>query len=167
MQPKTQNSPKSGAKSTIIEKTLMRSIFFRCTINIHKSVRLGFTKIVWEGYWRYALCKYTILELKYYIFQKKLSRCRKTDFRWFFRTQKLKKSIFKGFMKNHDFRPKIMTWGLIFGCKNKFLTNFFLKLFLFVKNLSIGIFTFFLAVFNQNIWIKNVHPFLGFLQFLP
>ena len=102
----------------------MRSIFFRYTINVHKSVRLGFTKIVWEGCWRYALCKYTILELKYYIFQKKIFHGRKTDFRWFFRTQKLKKSIFKGFMKNHDFRPKIMTWGLIIGCKNNFLNNF-------------------------------------------
>ena len=111
----------------------MRSIFFRCTINIHKSVRLGLTKIVWEGYWRYALCKYTILELKYYIFQKKIFRGRKTDFRWFFRTQKLKKSIFKGFMKNHDFRPKIMTWGLIIGCKNNFLTKFFLKTFFICK----------------------------------
>ena len=47
--------------------------------------------------------------IKFY-YRKKIFRGEKINFRSFFRTLKLKKSIFKGFMKNHDFRPETMTF---------------------------------------------------------
>ena len=98
-------------------------------------------------------------------FQKKIFRGRKTDFRWFFRTQKLKKSIFKGFMKNHDFRPKIMTWGLTLSHKNIFFEIFFLKTFFICKKPSDWYFYICHKCFQSKVINSNVHPIFGFSRF--
>ena len=85
---------------------------------------------------------------------------------WFFNILKFRLSIFSEFLKNHGFQPTTMTFSLKIGCKYVFLIKLFSKLFLFIKNQAIGIFTFTTSSFNQKLWIKTYIQFLDFHDFL-
>ncbi len=98
-------------------------------------------------------------------FKKKLFRGRKTDFRWFFRTRKLKNRFLKDFWKNTIFNlePWLLAWIQV--VKNTFFDTIIFKTFLFVKNKAIGIFTFIIFDSNQKLWIRTYTRFLDFHDF--
>ena len=85
----------------------------------------------------------------------------------FFNILKFRLSIFSEFLKNHGFQPNTMTFSLKIGCKYVFLIKLFFKLFLFIKNQAIDIFTFITSVFNQKLQIQTYTQFYDFHNLLP
>ena len=118
-----------------------------------------------QEYWRYARCKYTKMELKYYILWGKYDLGRNTIFKHFFRTLKSKKSFLEVFSENHDFSLKTMLLSSNRGCKINFLVKLFFKLFLFLENLQNGFFTFLISAFNQKLHRETYTQFSDFHDF--
>ena len=94
-------------------------------------------------------------------FSEKLKFWSKKSFSDTFLVEKVKKEVFSRFSKksrfsiqNHDLEAKLLVAKI-----------FFLKTLLFVKNLSIDMFTFYIAVFNQKLSFQTYTHFSDFYDF--